>query len=151
MSMRVWEKVSSKMSWLIIGYCWELSKYEISAKTNDAFSRKWPKTSFFDIFFDLTAVNMQKSPYSLYKSCRQWSIESIYEFSAESSHAFSRKSPKTSKNLIFGHKRAQKIFFGVFGENRSRALFSFYNDLTFCAKAKKSLDSNSRKSVNQLP
>ena len=149
MSMRVWEKVSSNMSWLIIGYCWELSKYEISAKTNDAFSRKWPKTSFFDIFFDLTAVNMQKSPYSLYKSCRQWSIESIYEFSAESSHAFSRKSPKTSKNLIFGHKRAQKFFFGFFGENRALSPFSSYNDTTLSAKAKKSLEQFSRKTWNR--
>jgi len=91
MSMRVWEKVSSNMSWLIIGYCWEVSKYEISAKNNDAFSRKWPKTSFFDIFFDLTAVNMQKSPYSLYKSCRQWSIEHFCEVWSLYLENFSRK------------------------------------------------------------
>ena len=140
MSMRVWEKVSSNMSWLIIGYCWELSKYEISAKNFHAFSRKCQKTSFFDIFLDLTAVNMQKSPYSLYKSCRQWSIESIYEFSAESSHAFSRKSPKTSKNLIFGHKRAQKFFFGFFGENPASSLFYTWNRLTCCKKSEKSND-----------
>ena len=83
---------------------------------------------------------MQKSPYSLYKSCRQWSIESIYEFSAESSHAFSRKSPKTSKNLIFWHKRAQKNFFGVFGENRASSLFYTWNRLTCCKKSEKSND-----------
>ena len=114
-------------------------------KNFDAFSRKCQKNSFFDIFFDLTAVNMQKSPYSLYKSCRQWSIESIYEFSAESSHAFSRKSPKTSKNLIFGHKRAQNFFFGFFGENPASSLFYTWNRLTCCKKAEKS---NGRKYEN---
>ena len=83
---------------------------------------------------------MRKTSYSLYKSCRQWSIESIYEFSAESSHAFSRKSPKTSKNLIFGHKRAQKFFFGFFGENPASSLFYTWNRLTCCKKSEKSND-----------
>ena len=53
--------------------CAELFKYEISDKNSYAFSRKCHKASFFDIFLDLTAVNMRKSPYSLYKSCRQLS------------------------------------------------------------------------------
>ena len=48
----------------------EWNKYEITAKNFHAFSRKCPKTSFLGIFLDLTAVNMQKSPYSLNKSCR---------------------------------------------------------------------------------
>ena len=52
------------------------------------------------------------------------------------------------KNLIFGHKRAQKFFFGIFDQNRALLPSSFYDNLTFCAKAKKSLEPNSRKPVN---
>merc|ERR1719354_1101535 len=94
---------------------------EISAKYFHVFSRKFQKNSFFDIFFDLTAVNMQKSPYSLTKVVDN-DPSNLYEFSAESSHAFSRKSPKTSKNLIFGIKGPENFFF-FFGENRASSLF----------------------------
>ena len=38
-----------------------------------------PKKLIFDIFLDLTAVNMQKSPYSLYKSCRNWPNEHFWK------------------------------------------------------------------------
>ena len=51
--------------------CWKLSKYEISAKNFHTLLRKCQKNSFFDIFLDLTAANMRKSSYSVYKSCRQ--------------------------------------------------------------------------------
>ena len=56
------------------------------------FTRSWEnakKPHFWHIFW--CDCRMQKSLYSLYKSCRQWPIECIYEFSAESSHTFSKK------------------------------------------------------------
>ena len=51
--------------------CAELFKYEISDKNSYAFSKNCQKTLFLDIFLDLTAVNMEKSQYSLNNRCRQ--------------------------------------------------------------------------------
>ena len=50
---------------------------------------------------------------------------------------------KITKNLIFWYKIAYKKNLGHFFENRASSLFYIYNELTSCAKAKKSNEPNS--------
>ena len=52
------------------------------------------------------------------------------------------------KNFFFSGP--QNFFSRFFDQNRALSLFFSYDDLTSCAKAKKSLDPNSRKTRNQL-
>ena len=57
------------------------------------------------------------------------------------------RSRENAENLIFGHKRAPKKFWRFLTANPASSLFSLYNCLTFCKKAKKSLAPFSRKLV----
>ena len=61
---------------------------------------------------------------------------------------FTRYPENAKKNLIFGHKIAYNKKIGFFGKNRALSLFYPYNGLTSGAKAKKSLEHFSRKTLN---
>ena len=81
--------------------CSNPSKYEILAKTNEAFWRKWRKLPKHLIW----TQNGQKQgdriffrAWCLNKKCREWSNPSKCEILAKTNEAFSRKWRKTAKN-----------------------------------------------------
>ena len=74
-----------------------------SRKTNDAKSRKWPKTSIWAIFFTISKSNISKMQYFLKNSChsnwRSYLVLTSGQKPKKSLQPFSRK---ISKCMILG-------------------------------------------------
>ena len=121
--------------------CSNLLKYEISAKTNEAFSRKWQKNSQKHLIW---TQNSQKTGHRIFfwawclnKKCRECSNLLKYEISAKTNEAISRKRRKTVKNPYFGDKMLNNLDTHFFFKNRASSLLYTCNKRTSCKKAKK--------------
>ena len=83
-------------------------------------------------FFDLTAVNMRKSPYSLYKSCENYLNMKF----RPKSLTRSRENPKKPDFLKIAYKKNLRFF----GGNRAVSRVLDFDPLTTYRISKKSLE-----------